>query len=272
MKQGLLFLSALLLTSVLSAQCTADYDFGDAGFGVSPDPEIGESFDTGYVGVPYQDDLHVLVPSNGGELGDLVPDEWAAFASLINIDSLTLVSVEAFVGDAYVDITDLGLSIECNNNGDSPNPCHFLGGEQYCAALVGTPNQAGVFQLRITVGIHFVLFDENQNLPQTFEDNYFLTIEEDTSVSDLAAVEMNVGQNVPNPCAQRTQIKYTLSGNAPAHFKVTNLLGETIYTSVENGRRGDNTITFDASGLESGLYLYSVEVGQQKFTKRMIVR
>ena len=33
-------------------QCSADFDFGDATLGVSPNPELGEQFDPGVVGMP----------------------------------------------------------------------------------------------------------------------------------------------------------------------------------------------------------------------------
>ena len=47
MKKLLLFLVSATLGFGASAQCTADYDFGDVGFGVSPDPQLGESFEVG---------------------------------------------------------------------------------------------------------------------------------------------------------------------------------------------------------------------------------
>ena len=42
-------------------QCSADFDFGDATLGVSPNPELGEQFDPGVVGLPYEDVLHILL-------------------------------------------------------------------------------------------------------------------------------------------------------------------------------------------------------------------
>ena len=37
------------------------------------------------------------------------------------------------------------MSMYPNNNGDLPNPNAFLGGNQYCASLEGTPDTVGVF-------------------------------------------------------------------------------------------------------------------------------
>lgn len=270
----LITLATILVSGVLAnAQCTADYDFGDAGFGVSPDPLIGEQFDVGFVGEPYNDVIHVLVPLNAGDLGDdVIPPEWADFASMIDIDSLSLVSVELLIDDAYVDISNLGLDVECNNNGDSPVSCTFLGGSQYCAAIAGTPNQSGTFQMRIIVNIYFQFFGETQEVPQTFEDDYFLTVEEDMSISSVDAVELSVGQNSPNPFDNTTRVVYNLSQASDVRYKVTNLLGEIIFSETVRGLRGTNRWVFDGSELNAGIYLYSIEVGQEKITKRMIVR
>ena len=45
----------------------------------------------------------------------------------------------------------VGLEVLCNNNGDSGNPCSFLGGNQYCAAISGTPTVQGNFRVDIYV-------------------------------------------------------------------------------------------------------------------------
>lgn len=273
MKHVLLLFAAGLLATTSWSQCTADYDFGEAGFGISPDPVEGEQFEEGVLNEPYEDVLHVLVPSTGDQLGDLIPEEYAKLAAFIDIDSLTLELVEVLLTDTYAPIEDLGLMVECNNNGDSPEPCHFMGGSQYCAALSGTPNQAGVFQMRITVNIYFTLFGEVQEVPQTFEDDFFLTINETSdNIQESAAVTVSVGQNTPNPASGRTRVSFTLSTPAQTTFTVTNLLGEVVHTETFAGRRGTNELTFDASELNAGIYLYSVEAGQNKITKRMIVR
>ena len=48
-------------------------------------------------------------------------------------------------------LSELGLQIVCNNNGDSELECSFLGGNQYCVSLEGTPTMAGNFRADITV-------------------------------------------------------------------------------------------------------------------------
>ena len=50
-----LFLSLAAMSAVVVgswAQCTADFDFMGASFGISPNPLAGESFEDGFVGSP----------------------------------------------------------------------------------------------------------------------------------------------------------------------------------------------------------------------------
>ena len=55
-------LALLVIAGNSFGQCEIDYDFGDAGFGVSPDNALGETFMNGEVGLDYYDVLHILVP------------------------------------------------------------------------------------------------------------------------------------------------------------------------------------------------------------------
>ena len=170
-KTLLSFAFALAITA-LSAQCENSYDFGDAGFGVSPDPEMGESFAVGTVGLAYSDTIHMLVPSDAGD----VDSTYAGLGAVI--DSLTLVSVEVQVDGNYVNLSDIGLDVECDNNGDSPDACTFMGALQYCSLIEGTPTVAGTFPLTINVDGYIVVFGNPVPVPVAF-DQYSLTVLED---------------------------------------------------------------------------------------------
>ena len=146
MKHFVLSLAAAIavMTSGL-AQCMADFDFGDAPFGISPDPALDETFAEGTVGTPYADTLHILMPTLASDLG-------GDFDLPIAIDSMVVQTI-ALIGAVgeMLSIQDLDLTLTPNNNGDSPNPFAFLGGNQYCATISGTPNAAGVFTASISV-------------------------------------------------------------------------------------------------------------------------
>lgn len=147
---GSLLLLLAVVTSVQGwAQCTADYDFGVATLGVSPDPDLGESFAPGVIGENYEDILHILLPEFVLDIDPTLP-----FLPTTPLDSASLSSV------VLVDLNDtlsvysleeVGLQVNCNNAGDSGNPCSFLGGNQYCASINGTPTAPGSYRIDIYV-------------------------------------------------------------------------------------------------------------------------
>ncbi|MDE0722986.1 MAG: hypothetical protein OSB28_06735, partial [Flavobacteriales bacterium] len=113
---------ALLLSSSAFGQCEVDYDFGDVGFGISPDPTIGEYLEAGVVNQEYIDVIHILIPAFAS---DIDPD----YPPTLPIDSVLLESVVLTDNVTLVEYSpeDLGLEVICNNLGDSNNPCSFFG-------------------------------------------------------------------------------------------------------------------------------------------------
>jgi hypothetical protein len=130
--------AAALTTCGAWAQCSADFDFMGAPFGVSPNPALGETFDEGEIGQPYEDVLHVILPTMTGVIPGSPVD--VPLDSIV-VDSLFLIGE---MGEE-LDLSDIGLQLVPNNNGDLPNPNAFLGGNQYCASVLGTPDTVGVF-------------------------------------------------------------------------------------------------------------------------------
>ena len=130
--------TAALISATGFAQCSADFDFMGAPFGISPNPALGETFVEGDINQPYEDVLHVILPTTTGAIPGAPLD--VPLDSLV-LDSLNLVGE---MGEA-ISLESIGLSMSPNNNGDSGNPNAFLGGGQYCASITGTPDTAGVF-------------------------------------------------------------------------------------------------------------------------------
>jgi hypothetical protein len=156
MKNLTIVFLALLAFNTGYSQCTADYDFGDVATAVSPDPTNGESFEDGLVGVPYEDVLHILLPTYVLDIDSTLPLDPSTLLDSLQLISLIMVDLS----DETIQYTpeELGLEVLCNNNGDSGNPCTFLGGNQYCAAVTGTPTIAGEFRCDITIEGWIVVF------------------------------------------------------------------------------------------------------------------
>jgi hypothetical protein len=98
-----------------------------------------------------------------------------------------------------------------------------------------------------------------------------------TSNEDQVNSELPKGaelyQNYPNPFNPTTQILYELKNNSEVQLRVSDMLGRTVAT-IQNGRKnaGQHSVTFDASNLSSGVYVYSLIVdGRITETKKMMI-
>lgn len=78
--------------------------------------------------------------------------------------------------------------------------------------------------------------------------------------------------NYPNPFNPTTQIAYALPESQKVTITVYNMLGQQVVTLV-NGfiKAGNHTVSFDASNLSSGVYLYSIRTPSTMITKKMLL-
>ena len=198
-----LALAAFMLCAAPLAwgQCDIDFDFGEATFGVSPDPAMGETFLDGMLDESYFDVLHILIPANAAGIDSTYPptlpvdsvivlansvDESCTFQGIVFTDTVTQ---EQFFAD------EIGLEVLFNNNGDSGNPNAFMGGEQYCAAIQGAPNRSGIYRISIDIQAWATIFTPF-NAPYTF-DNFTLRVNcpllEDVAVTNVNSDEGTQG-------------------------------------------------------------------------------
>jgi photosystem II stability/assembly factor-like uncharacterized protein len=79
-------------------------------------------------------------------------------------------------------------------------------------------------------------------------------------------------QNYPNPFNPITKIKYSVSKNSFVIIKVYDILGKEIFTLTEKQHLpGVYELTFDASKLNSGMYIYKINADGFTDTKKMLV-
>ena len=90
--------------------------------------------------------------------------------------------------------------------------------------------------------------------------------------SEETNIEFALGQNYPNPFNPITSIKYSIPNRSNVVLKIYDILGTVVTTLVnEEKEQGVYTISFDASNLASGLYLYQIQAGSFIDTKKMIL-
>jgi hypothetical protein len=81
-----------------------------------------------------------------------------------------------------------------------------------------------------------------------------------------------LSQNYPNPFNSTTTIAYTIPASSNVSLVVRNILGQEVATLVNQQQpAGHYEINFDASNLESGVYIYSLQAGGNTTTKKLIL-
>lgn len=81
-----------------------------------------------------------------------------------------------------------------------------------------------------------------------------------------------LSQNYPNPFNPATTISYSIPEGQIVKLKVYDILGKEISTLVNDFRpEGVHTVNFDASSLPSGIYIYSIQAGQFRNSKKLVL-
>jgi uncharacterized lipoprotein YddW (UPF0748 family) len=89
---------------------------------------------------------------------------------------------------------------------------------------------------------------------------------------DMIAKSYELAQNYPNPFNPTTQIRYTLGESGHASLIVYDAVGREVATLVSGVMPvGVHTVTFDASNLSSGLYIYVLRAGGFTKTQKMML-
>lgn len=94
-----------------------------------------------------------------------------------------------------------------------------------------------------------------------------------TSVNDDEGIPETyaLDQNYPNPFNPSTTIKYSLPEEGLVTLKIYNALGEEVKTLAnEIQSAGVYNISFDASGLSSGIYFYRIQANDNSSSKQFV--
>ena len=100
----------------------------------------------------------------------------------------------------------------------------------------------------------------------------FETITEVSLPNNNQPVAFDLGQNYPNPFNPTTTIQFALAESGEITLEVINVLGHTVATLVNEFRApGNYQVTFNGSGLSSGVYFYRLKSGTNIQTRRMLL-
>jgi hypothetical protein len=98
-----------------------------------------------------------------------------------------------------------------------------------------------------------------------------LTITEVEQISNTIPEQFSLKQNYPNPFNPTTTIEFSLNNTGKVNLSVYTLSGELVTTLIESKQYNTGTykVTMDASLLSSGVYFYTLKLGNNIITKKM---
>lgn len=137
------------------------------------------------------------------------------------------------------------------------------------------PNDDGTFHLIYNAdnfpGI-FAFADDHDpviNRIIHLKSTYLVDVNE---VQQPATGTLSVSQNYPNPASGVTHLTVDLQQPATTSVEVFNLTGQKVSaTSPQNLSAGSHSISLDISGLNTGIYFYTVTAGSERISRKMMV-
>lgn len=125
-----------------------------------------------------------------------------------------------------------------------------------------------VVYIGISVGIDETGMLENMDEVQSLYD--LITDVPQNINAQPTAFELN--QNYPNPFNPSTTISFSIPSQEKVKLQVFNALGQEVALLLDKEiSAGSYNYTFDASGLTSGIYFYTLSTGTNSITKKMIL-
>ncbi len=121
--------------------------------------------------------------------------------------------------------------------------------------------------------INAAFYDELHGFAVGQEINVMLTPSTGVEETPLGQpVEYVLGQNYPNPFNPTTTIDYSIPRAGNVDLKVYNLLGQEVATLAHGMHSaGHFSVVFDAKGLSSGVYFYTLRAGNVVRTKTLVL-
>ncbi len=95
---------------------------------------------------------------------------------------------------------------------------------------------------------------------------------DEVEVDAAGPLSFNLDQNYPNPFNPTTNIKFSVPESGNVKLSVYNLVGEEVAVLVNGfSQAGTFEVTFDASNLSTGVYLYKLQSANSVQTKKMML-
>ncbi len=128
-----------------------------------------------------------------------------------------------------------------------------------------------VFDMTVSDGMVYILFENGSTSSYSYNNSIISSVDVDELENELPS-SFSLDQNYPNPFNPTTSIRFTLPATQNLNLVVFDMLGRRVATLV-NGplTAGQHQITFQASALPSGMYLYRLSTPNGSISQKMIL-
>ncbi len=186
---------------------------------------------------------------------DIVPVELTAFTANVSGNSVNL------IWNTATELNNSGFEIQRKSANSQFEQVGYVAG-------FGTTTEPRAYSFtdsKITVGNY------TYRLKQVdYDGSYEYSNEINVDVN--GPEQYSLDQNYPNPFNPSTLIKYSVAQDGFVNVSIFNLLGEKVATLVNsNMKAGSYELNFNASQLSSGVYFYSIEAGDFKAVRKMML-
>ncbi|CAN5461061.1 hypothetical protein BH10BAC5_BH10BAC5_10450 [soil metagenome] len=234
---------------------------------------VPDNSDASYVPTYYPNEIdavrgYVIYPSDMPENANIEPvteGELASTGTLVNISgNINAVSISGIPAFVFV------------MNGDRVISCHTVNANGSFSFVERMNANSSLKVTNIgfnTVNINFstanVASEDNVN----WNVSVNMVLSGNGSVVTPSGQErVTLNQNFPNPFNPTTNISFKVPSSGLVKVLVYDLSGRMISQLVNEYRAaGSYSVTFNASNLSSGIYYYSIENGNSKITKQMML-
>jgi ribosomal protein L2 len=93
----------------------------------------------------------------------------------------------------------------------------------------------------------------------------YSNVETVTLVSEVIDIQI-----IPNPVRDICQLQFNASNEYEIQVYLTNVLGEVVEIRQLNTQKGSNNLEMDIAHLPKGIYILTIEAGEQRWVEKLV--
>jgi hypothetical protein len=202
------------------------------------------------------------------ETGSESPEQILNVSLPVELTTFTAVVKNTAISDVVMlewrtvgETNNLGFEVERSLDGKTFEKLGFVPG----AGSTNLARAYGYTDSKVSVNTYFYRLKQlDRNGAYTYSDV--------REVEVAAPQNYELTQNFPNPFNPRTDIVFRVQQEGLVTLRVFDVLGREVQTLVnEKKSAGIHRVTFDAHDLPSGIYIYSIAMGNFHDVKKMLL-